>query len=51
MTGRFQDVDDINKQKAKQRKYYDRQGKLLKPLRGGDAVLPASGHLQYAQGI
>ena len=33
-----QDADDINKQKAKQRKYYDHQGKVLKPLRGGDAV-------------
>ncbi len=33
-----QDAHDINKQKAKQREYYDRQGKSLKPLRNGSAV-------------
>jgi len=33
-----QDVQDINKQKAKQKAYYDRQGKPLKPLQSSSTV-------------
>jgi len=33
-----QDVQDINKQKAKQKAYYDRQGKPLKPLQSSSVV-------------